>query len=135
VSIPTSTDGREGGYQVAWGLVFVVVGVALLGERMGFLGTESSGRIWPLIVIAVALAKLAQPTTTAPRPHRSGAGLLFIGLWGLANEMHLGGLDYRTSWPILVIGAGVSIVWQAFRGGPPGERHGRCPGGDGRHAA
>ncbi len=31
-------------------------------------------------------------------------------------EMHLFGLDYGTSWPLMVVGAGLLIVWRAYDG-------------------
>jgi hypothetical protein len=40
--------------------------------------------------------------------------LLFVGGWGLLNEYRLFGIHYGHSWPILLIGAGVLMVWRAM---------------------
>ena len=58
--------------------------------------------IWPLILIAMGVARLADTGASRDcKSPRSGAWLLYIGLWGLISEFHLFGLDYRTSWPLL----------------------------------
>jgi cell wall-active antibiotic response 4TMS protein YvqF len=51
---------------------------------------------------------------------------VFVGCWALANEFALFGFDYGTSWPLVVIGAGVLVVWRALdpvtRPSPPGAQ-------------
>jgi hypothetical protein len=46
-----------------------------------------------------------------------------VGLWGLISETRVFGFGYSTSWPLLVILAGVAIVWRAMEqpasAGPP----------------
>jgi hypothetical protein len=99
-----------------FGLVLIVVGVAFLFDRLAFVDLEL--RFWPFILIVLGAVKLL----TASRPGRvsrslrPGVWLLFIGLWLLVNENHLFGLDYETSWPLMIIGGGLMIVWRAFEG-------------------
>lgn len=108
---PRRNDGR-----IVGGLIVIVVGLAMLADRTGFDGLHLSGRYWPLILIALGLVKLAG----APGPDgrrgslRPGAWLVFVGFWGLVSEFHAFGLNYGNSWPLLVIGAGLGIVWRAF---------------------
>jgi hypothetical protein len=114
-----SEEGGNGGRVVA-GLVIVVVGVAMLMDRTGIadMSLHLSGRYWPVILIVLGLARLFDPPRRHGRPsYRSGGWLLWIGLWGLVSEFHAFGLDYDTSWPLLVIGAGLAMMWRAL-GGP-----------------
>lgn len=45
----------------------------------------------------------------------SGLWLVAIGSWMLASEMHLFGLTYHTSWPLLIIVLGVTIIIRGWR--------------------
>jgi hypothetical protein len=40
--------------------------------------------------------------------------LTAVGVWGLISEARLFGFDYSTSWPLLIIAAGMIMVWRAF---------------------
>ncbi len=51
---------------------------------------------------------------------RGGIWMIFIGIWGLLTEFQVFGLDYHTSWPLLIIGAGLKMVWRSLEG--PGVR-------------
>jgi hypothetical protein len=94
-----------------------VFGLLLLAERVDFLNFHFRGQFWPFILIALGAAKLAQtPDPASGRSRGSGAWLLFVGVWALMAELHIGGLSYRTSWPIMVIGVGVAMVWRAVHG-------------------
>jgi hypothetical protein len=108
-------EGSDSG-RVIVGLVIVALGTALLIERTGLADIHLDlGRYWPFILIVMGLARFADPPRRAGRGSRwSGGRLLWIGLWGLVSEFHVLGLDYATSWPLLVIGAGIGVVWRAF---------------------
>lgn len=114
-------EERGNSGRVVVGLVIVAVGVVMLIDRTGLadISLHLSGRFWPFILIALGIARLFDPPRRRHgRPSsRSGGWLLWIGLWGLVSEFHVLGLDYETSWPLLIIGVGLAMVWRAF-GGP-----------------
>lgn len=113
------TDERNGqpttGHLMT-GLVLIVVGIAFMVDRITILDVE--GRWWPFILLAIGAVKFLAPSASGrgTGSRRPGAWLLFIGCWGLVNEFHLFGLDYGTSWPLMIVGAGIMIVWRAFEG-------------------
>ena len=101
--------------RVLVGLAIVAVGIIMLIDRMGFADIHLSGRFWPLILIGLGLIKMFDPPRRdGRRSRRSGGWLLWVGVWGLVSEFHVLGLDYATSWPLLVIGVGIGMVWRAF---------------------
>jgi cell wall-active antibiotic response 4TMS protein YvqF len=106
---------EPGTSRVVAGLIVMIVGLALLADRLDA-AVRFPGHFWPLILVVMGAARLADSATSAQgrRNIRSGAWLLFIGLWGLINEFHVFHFDYGSSWPLLVIGAGVGIVWRAL---------------------
>lgn len=102
--------------RIIGGIAVILVGLTMLAERTGFDGVHRSGRYWPLILIAIGAVRLtdASGREGRHRSRRGGAWLVFVGLWGLVNEFQAFGFDYGTSWPLLVIGAGLGIVWRAW---------------------
>jgi hypothetical protein len=116
--------GQNGPLIVA-GVIVIAIGVSLLGRRMP--DWEVSGHLWPLILILIGIVKLTSDAPSRPgrRPRPAGLWLVYLGLWGLLNEFHLFGFDYHSSWPLVVIGAGLMIMWRASTcdsaTAPPGE--------------
>jgi hypothetical protein len=101
--------------RVVFGLVLMLVGALLLLDGLDWWGVRWDVPLWPWILIALGLARLSQSTDAngSPRGRRSAAWLLFIGAWGLLNEYRIFGIHYGHSWPILVMGAGVMVVWRS----------------------
>lgn len=109
---PQRNTGR-----VFLGMIIIVVGMAMLADRTGYEDIHLPAHMWPLILIALGLAKMMDPPVSRhgrPRSRRSGAWLLWIGTWGMVNEFHWFGFDYDTSWPLLIVGAGLLTVWGAI---------------------
>jgi hypothetical protein len=109
-------DHQRNSGRVFFGLVIILIGLAMLGDRTGFYRLHLSGHYWPLILIVLGGMKMLDPGQTSghQRSRRGGLWLIYVGCWGLVNEFHLFGFDYGTSWPLLIIGAGIGIVWRAF---------------------
>jgi hypothetical protein len=114
-------------HDLLFGLALIAVGSALLIDRLTPLSFD--GRFWPLILLVLGGVKLAWPSGEGDRrSRRPGAWLMFIGLWGLVNEFHLLGLEYGTSWPLMIVGVGIMVIWRALEGPDiccqrvPGER-------------
>jgi hypothetical protein len=101
--------------RIIGGIAVVLVGLSMLAGQIGFHDLHLSGRYWPLILIAMGAVRLAEGPGRDGRPRswRAGVWLVFLGVWGLVNEFHAFGLDYGSSWPLLIIGAGVGMVWRA----------------------
>jgi hypothetical protein len=92
--------------RLTWGLAIAVAGVLLVLDRTGYIEfSVVLRRYWPVLLIAIAVRNLLQP---AEDGSRHGIGLLAVGIWLLLGQT--GTMAYRQSWPILVIGVGLSIL-------------------------
>ena len=102
--------------QVVAGLLVIALGLVLFAQRQaGAIG--ASLHLWPLFPIVIGLARFSSPDIhpAGCRPqHRSGLWLMMVGVWGLINEYHVAGFTYGTSWPLLVVAAGILLVWRSF---------------------
>jgi hypothetical protein len=45
----------------------------------------------------------------------SGIWLIGLGVWMLVSQIHLWGLDYHNSWPLVVILSGVVMLMRGIR--------------------
>ena len=109
------------------GLVFIFAGLALLTDRVGLSGIHVSGRSWPLLLIVYGGARWLTAVEDPVRRRHSrwtAAWLIYLGFWFLVNEFHIFGLRYDTSWPLLIVWAGVRIMSSAIENAyrPPASR-------------
>lgn len=109
------------------GLVFIFAGLALLADRIGLTGTHMSGRNWPLLLIVYGGVRFLTAAGDPVRRRHSrwtAAWVIYLGLWFLINEFHIFGLWYDTSWPLLIVWAGVRIMSRAIENAypPPASR-------------
>jgi hypothetical protein len=115
----TSADGNHRGgprgAQVVIGLAIMLLGVSFLFERMDMWHVHLSRHFWPLFPLFFGLARLLDGGrgTRGGRQVR-GMWMIYVGIWGLLTEFHVFGLDYDTSWPLLIIAAGINMVWRSF---------------------
>jgi len=112
-------DNHHGGPrvgQVFIGLAIMLIGLSFLFERLDMWHVHLSQHFWPLFPLFFGLARLldAPRRTRRGRPVRGGMWMIYIGIWGLVSEFHVLGLDYENSWPILIIAAGINMVWRSF---------------------
>ncbi|HEX5475711.1 MAG TPA: DUF5668 domain-containing protein [Vicinamibacterales bacterium] len=114
--------------RVTVGLLILGIGVLLLLDRTDVLTVPVGRFIAPFVLILLGSTRLAfgegdlhrarggQVLDRAGRVRRCGRHrfpglwLILVGCWMLVTELHLWGLDYDTSWPLLIVAAGVMIV-------------------------
>ncbi|MFZ1979343.1 MAG: hypothetical protein WAV76_15415 [Bacteroidota bacterium] len=96
---------------IGMGMFFIIVGAALLAGHYTTLPFGDPWRLWPLILIFMGLGRLIE---ARPGRYRRSFSLIYIGSWLLACELNLYGLTFNNSWPIVIIGVGISIIWKSF---------------------
>lgn len=101
------------------GLIITFIGLALLADRAGISAIHLTGKLWPFVMIAFGLARLLAPPASrdGKRPSRwTGIWFIYLGLWFFVNEFRVFGLWYNTSWPLLIVGTGIGMIWRAIEG-------------------
>ena len=101
---------------VLFGIVLILLGFAVLADQADWVHWSFWLNFWPFIVLAFGLARLVAPGYHHGhrRPRRSALFLLTIGIWGAVSEYRLFGLHFGTSWPLLVVAAGLNMVLKSF---------------------
>lgn len=112
--------------RLVFGLLIVAVGVLFTLDNLGLAEVDDLLRYWPVILIAVGVARLWSGV------HRA-KGVLWIVVGGalllpvVSDEIEFEDLVNR--WPLFLIGLGVYFVWRSFAPRTGGPRAGdRRPG-------
>lgn len=95
-----------------FGLVLITLGVLFVLNNFDLIYVDHLGHYWPALFILFGLVKLSEGDRRAAQGH--GLGWIFLGLWLLISTNRIMGLDFQDSWPILIIGWGVSILWKTL---------------------
>src|SRR6266481_675759 len=90
-------------------VVFIVVGSVLMLEKLGYLPWGFAIHFWPMIFVVIGIVKLVY---AGGRP--TGLVLIALGVLLQLNEMGITHLNFWDLWPVLIIIAGVAMLWQAL---------------------
>jgi hypothetical protein len=93
------------------GIFLLIAGIALLLENFDVLTIGPVWRFWPVIILVLGLGRLLDAQEAWE--YQKAAWWIFIGSWLLISELHLFGLTYHNSWPILLVGVGVGMLWKS----------------------
>jgi hypothetical protein len=94
------------------GSLLVLAGGALLLDNFGVVTIGSVWRFWPLILVGLGIARMAEATSR--RDQGAGLWLFLLGLWFAVSILHFGGLTFGETWPALFIVLGVSLLWKSL---------------------
>jgi hypothetical protein len=109
---PDASDRRR----LRLGLALIVIGLAIMAKRLDLWELHFSREFWPVIPLAIGVLHIL---VGGRRKIRGGMWLIYVGVWGLISEFHFFGLDYGTSWPLLIIAVGLNTVWRSLESPHP----------------
>jgi hypothetical protein len=98
--------------RVVIGALILVAGLAILLDNLYLIEIGPVWDYWPLIIVALGLNRIVQAENSWER--RRGFLWTFIGLWLFISVGHIFDLTFRESWPILLIGIGISMIWKTL---------------------
>jgi hypothetical protein len=107
-------NSRGGFYDTSkflWGGLLLILGTAMLLDNLDVIYIGNLWDHWPFVVVAIGIGKFLGSNNSKGR----GEGLwwMFIGLWLYASVFQVFGLRFSTSWPLLLVGIGASMIWNA----------------------
>ncbi len=100
------------------GTLLIAGGVVISLSQLGLFPTVDVGRIWPMFLILIGLARIGT-TLGARRQH--GWALLLVGDWLLLNTMS-NWIYVQASLPFLIVGFGSLMVYRALSDRRPAQR-------------
>lgn len=109
-----SGSARSGAF---FGVVLVVVGTALLLERLDLMPTNLMRHFWP--VAWMLLGGLLLIGNRSPVAQGWGVVLLVLGIGLELEKFGLIRFRMRDLWPVQLIALGIFLLWRALR--PPGR--------------
>jgi len=117
---------------IAGGTLLLVLGAGMLLQAQGLIDLDVHRLIAPLVLMALGALSLANAGTVGEvagprgaaerrrRPHQrrgvaGGIWLMGLGVWMLVSQLHLFGLDFHTSWPLLLVLSGLTMLIRGMR--------------------
>ena len=107
--------------KLLWGVVLITVGTLFTLNNTEYIDISGVWQFWPLILIGMGIVRMVQPQ--ASRRRGSGLWMILIGSWLLIGTLGLFGLDYGSSWPLLIVAVGAGMIWEALSRQRRAERH------------
>jgi predicted membrane protein len=100
-------------------LVIVAIGVILLLDQEGVVRIWDVWRFWPVVLIIVGLVKVLRSGGRPDKPIDAAGALWGLVEIGFGVVFLLGALGYPHfsfghTWPLLIVGAGLWMVYQKF---------------------
>lgn len=100
--------------QMVIGLFVIAIGLLFLLDNLGWLDLNIRLHIWPTALIFFGILKLLQTRTRSGMV--VGGALTAIGTLTMLKETGLLAISWRTLWPILLIAAGLVVVFKSTGG-------------------
>jgi len=92
-----------------FGALVCLVGVLLLLDHLNIISVDHLWRFWPVILIAVGAAHMAEP---GRRPW--GAVVLLVGTLFLLSSLNILHFNWVELWPLAIIIAGGMMIWNSL---------------------
>lgn len=103
--------------RLIFGLAIMAWGLILTLDNFGLIDAGRYWRLWPLLLIAIGVARLAESVRSGFR--MSGFVLVLIGIALLLHNLDV--VRLKQIWPLILFVFGGGIVWKAL--GPKGRGH------------
>jgi hypothetical protein len=90
---------------IVGGVILILVGLMLLAGNYELGIDINVGRMWPLILIVIGLAKVTFPEGES---RLGGMPLVFVGGIFLAHNYDV--MSIHESWPLFIVAAGIGVL-------------------------
>ncbi len=100
---PTSYKWRS---QMVWGLILIVLGGAMMLDRLNMIEIYDLWHYWPLVLVVIGINRMIGSPSI--KHFIGGSWMIFLGFWLYAISE--GMISFRSSWPILIIFWGLEMI-------------------------
>ncbi|NRR30595.1 hypothetical protein HSX11_10380 [Oxalobacteraceae bacterium] len=100
--------------QIVVGILVIGLGLLLLLDNLGLLDFRYSLHFWPLVLVFFGIIKVVQSRSTASV--MVGGALILFGVLLTLRAVGLIYFSFRVLWPVLMILAGVAVVYRSITG-------------------
>ncbi len=114
------------GWGFAWGGVVLFVGVVLLLDHLGVVSAAGLWRFWPMILVLAGIVNILDECR-----RMWGVILLCAGILLELGQFNLVHVTWALLWPLLVISAGLMLMWGSIRARRAGVGQVESPTGPG----
>ncbi|MCU1237862.1 MAG: putative transrane protein [Candidatus Solibacter sp.] len=104
--------GFRGNPGIIPALAVIGVGVLFLLNNLNIFYLHDIWRFWPVALIAVGLAKLVDSQSDSDRT--AGVVMTVVGAIFLTRNLGFLFVTWNDLWPLILIGAGVLMLWNRF---------------------
>jgi predicted membrane protein len=104
---------RSTAAQMVIGFAVIFMGFAFLLDNLGWIDIDYKLQFWPVVLIVAGLLKISQ--SRSDRSSILGGILLFLGALFMFQGFGWFHISWRVVAPILVIGAGLLVVFKSTR--------------------
>lgn len=91
------------------GILLVVIGTVILLDHMGIINSDILWRLWPVLLILVGAAQFFRE-----RHRAAGIMMMVVGGIFLADNFGFAKVGWNVLWPLVLIAAGVGLIWSRF---------------------
>jgi predicted membrane protein len=119
--------------QVIIGLFVIVIGLLFLFDSLGWVDLDFRIHVWPTALMFFGILKLIQTRTRSGKI--VGGALVSIGGLVLLKETGLLDISWRSLWPVLMIAAGVAVLFKSSSGRPMFDTFGKTVNKEGNDPA
>src|SRR5262249_38987011 len=94
-----------------FGGIVCLVGVLFLLDHLGVISVDHLWRFWPVILMAVGAAHIAEPGR-----RQWGAIVFLVGTLFLLDSLNVMHFRWSELWPLVIIGVGGVMIWNSVLG-------------------
>ena len=101
-----------------WGFTLIGLGILFMLDRLGIADVHFFfRRLWPLFIIMAGASRLFHR-----RSVWGGVWLIGVGAWLQIATLHVFGMTFESSWPLLLIALGAGVILRALLDAMRGRR-------------
>jgi predicted membrane protein len=91
------------------GAILIVLGTLFLLDHLNIINGDVIWKYWPLLLVAVGVGKVINEGKAV-----GGFVLILVGIFFMAQHLGYRMFTWDTLWPVIIILAGVAMIWGRF---------------------